>query len=131
MAAKKNSKSGKGDKGASKKDQEKVVAEALDREQEAPKAEAKRAPKGEPKELTLEEELRAKLNIKTDYEKLPEGSERKSSFSDGVAAYKRGNRYYTEEEYQRTRARREKLEARLIKQMKRAEEEAEKATAAA
>lgn len=82
------------------------------------------------KEVSLEEQLRDKLNIKTDYEALPADTDRKSSFSDGVAAYKRGNRYYTQEEYERTNARRQKLEARLVKQMNRATEEAEKATAA-
>lgn len=88
----------------------------------APKEAKREAPdKGEAKELSLEDELRAKLNIKTDYEKLPEGVERKSSFSDGAAVYRRGNRYYTEEEYQRTSARRAKLEARLAKQLERAE----------
>ena len=56
-------------------------------------------------------EIYGRLNIKTDF--VPyEGEARNSSFSEAPAAWKRGSRLYSQEEYERTNARRVKLQAR-------------------
>jgi hypothetical protein len=69
------------------------------------------------KKLTQEEreairaEVYGQLNIKTDFSPY-EGEARTSSFSEEPAAWKRGNRLYSQAEYERTNGRRAKLQNR-------------------